>query len=255
MNMDRIKRTLTYIATLQMEPYASAALQAMLAEDLDAYDLAVDFLEADSKAAMPMLVVDLVLDILEDEADAGNGMALNDLGVFWLLGRGGRKDPAKARDYFKKAVLFGSEQALENLGFCALQDHDYETAYNCFVKGALLMQPFAYYQLALMYEAGEYVSQDKVQAFEMFYTLYRNLNEASAAFLGPELCVKLAECFMDGIGTDQDPFLAVDFLDEAWFMLEAEEDPEPNRQSLKKKVSLLKKQGAHLVAQQLKKDA
>lgn len=240
METEALNRILAYIAAKKQEPYASLALSYMLKDEYDPYALAADFLEAKPDEPLDMLECSMVLDILEELSDQGNAMATNDLGAFWKLGRGGVKDEAKAKDLFEKAAFLGSEQALENLGCIALEEKDYRQAFKYLVKGALLMQPVSYFLLAQMYERGYYVQKDEKQAFAMYYELFKSMNEESAQFLGPQLCCKIASMALNGIGTQKDPLLAADFLEDGLELLTVQPADMSNRQ-LKKRMLTMQK--------------
>lgn len=56
--------------------------------------------------------------LLEQGAEMGNNMCLNDLGSYYFNGEGGMTNKGKAFDYYNRAAINGNETAQKNLGLC-----------------------------------------------------------------------------------------------------------------------------------------
>lgn len=105
---------------------------------------------------------------------AGNGdpIAMNNVGVLYLKGRGTREDFTEARRWFQAAAAEGLPGAMHNLGVLYLRGHglapDPAQAAEWFTKAAELGDADAQFYLARLFYRGEGVVQDFPAARQWF---------------------------------------------------------------------------------------
>jgi TPR repeat protein len=155
-------------------------------------------------------------------AEQGHCDAMLDLGALYLDGVGGiQKDFDKAIYWYQKAAEKLHPKAFRCLGY-ALGFHsfkdsfrDYEAAYRYFVKGALLGEENCLYELGDLYAHGWCVEADPNLAAALYKKSYDviggNIENDSYA----DVCRRLGECYLNGVGVETDCQTAKEFLDEA----------------------------------------
>lgn len=99
----------------------------------------------------------------------GNAEAMYELGNNYSIGRGCRKDLAKAKYWLEKAAMNGNDTALYKLAL--LYDHklnDKEDAFGWYLLSAERGNPSAAYHVATLYESGYGTDQNKKEAYEWY---------------------------------------------------------------------------------------
>ena len=117
-------------------------------------------------------------------AEQGYELAQNDLGYYYLIGRGGvPKDERKAVEWCAKAAEQGNAKAQYNLGYCYENgigvSKDGEKAVEWYTKAAEQGNAKARYYLGVCYENGEGVLKNISKAVE-WYTKAANQGNADA---------------------------------------------------------------------------
>lgn len=144
------------------------------------------------------------------EAEAGNPLAMHDLGRMLADGLGRDADQAAAQLWYAKALA--AFQAVEQsagehqrpylqyrigkmfaVGLGTAQDH--QTAAGWFGKAAAANHKYAQYSLAGLYYRGQGVTRDYPQAFHLY--------SCSASQQNPYASYELAKMYRDGIGTQK----------------------------------------------------
>ena len=156
----------------------------------------------------------------EDISRAIRGEAANELGTLYYDGRIGEKSFDKATELYEYAASLGNAHAQENLGYVWYYGRtgkiDYEMAFNCFIKGALNGRPISMYKIGDMYKNGYYVKKDPVQAFNVFNAAQDLMtNDENIYTAWPDVSMRLADCYFEGFGTEQDYAAALTFYQQA----------------------------------------
>jgi hypothetical protein len=112
------------------------------------------------------------LPLLQKAADAGNPIAMNNLGVLYQSGEGVVQDYGRAAEWYLKAADAGNYDAMANLG-CLYRDgksvaQDYGKAREWFQKAADAGNSLAMNSLGVLYLNGNGVAQDYGKAREWF---------------------------------------------------------------------------------------
>ena len=145
------------------------------------------------------------------EAEQGNGFAMQDLGRMLADGLGRDTDMALAQEWYGKALrAFRTEEAsvkekqkpyfqyrigkMYAFGL-GTEQNDEQAAY-WFSQAAALGHKYAQYSLAGLYHCGQGVEQNDMQAFD----LYRSSSDQG----NPYASLELAKMYQDGLGTKQD---------------------------------------------------
>jgi len=163
------------------------------------------------------------LDYFERSAMQGYGDAMLDLGAMYRVGRGVPCDMGKAFYWFNQAAAILHPKAFRCLGY-ALEiplgyrdpvytddQENYKIAFSYFFKGAMLNEQNSIYKIGDMYLTGKYVDIDKNFAFTLYKESYNRIEFIEDDSYA-SVCLRLGECFCEGIGTKQD-------LDEACIFL------------------------------------
>lgn len=176
--------------------------------------IACDMTELVPCGDIPGLVSDFVVSVYLDEIENGNADAMCDLGALYYNGRGVEQSYEKAVEYYTMSAELGCEQAAENLGYCYYYgrsvDIDYKKAYHYFIKGALKGRPVSLCKIGDMYAKGYYVDKDEREAFMLYrqcYMITEQSDSASGCFA--DVCIRLADAFFYGTGTDVNYHLAL----------------------------------------------
>ncbi|KAF9577107.1 hypothetical protein BGW38_007895, partial [Lunasporangiospora selenospora] len=120
----------------------------------------------------------------------------NHLGLLYSNGKGVRKNPAKAMEWFLKASDGGDANASFNLGKLYLKERDYDNAMKRFLKASDSGFPQAACGIGILYEEGYGVEQDYTKAMEW----YIKAND------GGDHCAtyNIGLMYHDGHGVEQD---------------------------------------------------
>jgi TPR repeat protein len=101
-------------------------------------------------------------------AAAGDGRAMNDVGVLYYEGHGVARDYPRAREWYEKGAAAGNAQAMANLGYLYMEGlgvtKDYQQARQWLEKGAAAGNGRAMAFLGYMYRDGLGVTKDYEQA-------------------------------------------------------------------------------------------
>lgn len=175
--------------------------------------IAQDMTKLNSCGDIPESAADFILSVYMDEIENGNADAMCDLGALYYNGRGVEQSYEKAVEYYTMSAELGCAQAAENLGYCYYYgrsvEQDYEKAYHYFIKGALTGQPSSLYKVGDMYAHGYYVEKDENIAFAIYKQCYMMICSSDKTFYRPDVCIRLADAFYTGMGTDVNYRLAL----------------------------------------------
>lgn len=200
---NRRKRILLEL-DVKKSPETVAYLKQHLNDEISSYDLATELVLCDRTRDMPRVLFDYIVDLYKDAIEAENTDAMNDLGALYYDGRGCEQDFTKAVFYYDMAAQLGNQQAQENLGYCYYYGRnlpvDYEKAFNYFALGAFDGRLISLYKIGDMYLNGYYVKKNPYEAFRIYERCIRNDLEPSVA--GP-LFLRLGNCFLNGLGTEE----------------------------------------------------
>ena len=145
------------------------------------------------------------------EAEAGNALAMHDLGRMCADGLGGDADQDAAQEWYAKALqaFHGAEKEARERKRPYLQyrigkmyaaglgaGQDYGTAAGWLSQAAAAGHKYAQYSLAGLYHRGQGVAQDDTEAFRLY--------GCSAEQGNPYADFELAKMYRDGIGTSKD---------------------------------------------------
>lgn len=151
------------------------------------------------------------LSLFRQEADAGNALAMHDLGRMCADGLGRDTDQDAAQEWYAKALkaFHGAEKVAEERRRPYLQyrigkmyaaglgtGQDYGTAARWLAQAAEAGHKYAQYSLAGLYRRGQGVAQDDMQAFLLY--------GRSAEKGNPYAEYELAGMYRDGTGTQRD---------------------------------------------------
>jgi TPR repeat protein len=141
------------------------------ARDESAKNVANDAFEQ-GKLAAGLGQFDKALQAFQRAAGAGDGRAMNDIGVLYYDGHGVAKDYQRAREWYEKAAAAGNGQAMANLGFIYMEGlgvtKDYDQARQWYEKGAAAGNGRAMAYFGFMYEYGYGVPKDYERARQLF---------------------------------------------------------------------------------------
>jgi len=143
---------------------------------------------------------DKALQAFQRAAAAGDGRAMNDIGVLYYDGHGVAKDYQRAREWYEKAAAAGNGQAMANLGAIYMEGHgvtkDYYHARQWYEKGVAAGNGRAMAYLGVMYEDGDGVPKDYERARQLF---------AQGAAAGDGRAMdKMGGLYADGRGVPKD---------------------------------------------------
>lgn len=149
--------------------------------------------------------------LLREEAEAGNALAMHDLGRMCADGLGQDADQDAAQEWYAKALqaFHGAEKEAKEGERLYLQyrigkiyaaglgaEQDYGTAARWLSQAAAAGHKYAQYSLAGLYHRGQGVAQDDTEAFRLY--------GCSAEQGNPYADYELARMYRDGIGTQTD---------------------------------------------------
>ncbi len=169
------------------------------------------WVEADVRRAVTLLL---------EEAEAGNGYAMYDLGRLELLGGQKEPDEESAQEWFERAYqkFIRKENTMEKPGYLRYRigkmhalgygvEQSYEEAAKWYQKAVDEDNPFAAYALGSLYWRGQGVARDSEKAYELFRMAAED-KDAPNAYAAYELG-KMCEA---GIGTEID-----ELKSKAWY--------------------------------------
>jgi len=120
------------------------------------------------------------------EAEQGNVIAQNNLGVCYRIGKGVAKDEKKAFEWYEKAAKQGNAKAQCNLGFCYENGwgvaKDEKKAFEWYEKAAKQGNAKAQCNLGFCYENGWGVAKDEKKALEWYEKSEKDIVIASTNF-------------------------------------------------------------------------
>ncbi len=174
------------------------------------------------------------LDLLTGEADAGNALAMADLGRMCMDGLGREPDPELAREWYAKALdaFLEAEKVAPDRGTqCRIgklyaaglgAGQDYEEAARWLEKSAEAGYKYAQYTLAGLYRDGKGVEQDYAAARELY----------AKAVTFPYAAYELGKLYRDGLGGEADEDRAARYFRQAFlgFQFLADRSPDDKLQ-------------------------
>ena len=169
-------------------------------------------------------------ELLTEEADAGNALAMADLGQMYADGLGREPDPAMAQQWYAKALAAFleaekvapdrvTEYRIGKLYAAGLgTEQDYEEAALWLGKSANAGYKYAQYTLAGLYRDGKGVEQD--------YAAARELYAKASTF--PYAAYELGKFYRDGLGGEVDNDRAARYFHQAFlgFQIMADKSPD-----------------------------
>ena len=173
-------------------------------------------------------------DLLTKEADAGNALAMADLGRMYVDGLGREPDPALAQQWYANALaaFLEAEKAVPDrfteyrigkLYAAGLgTEQDYGEAALWLEKSADAGYKYAQYTLAGLYRDGKGVEQD--------YAAARELYAKASTF--PYAAYELGKLYRDGLGGEADSGRAAQYFRQAFlgFQIMADKSPDDRLQ-------------------------
>lgn len=155
-------------------------------------------------------------------AEAGDTDSMLDLGAMYLLGRGVEKDREKALEWYEKAAEHHGQRACRCIGNLYRYDNlddgtpvptkdpeRLKKAFEWFAIGSDREEENCLYELGDYYRKGLLVDKNEKLAFKLYtkaYKICEALTENHFAFNDSyaDVCLRLAECYHYGQGTDID---------------------------------------------------
>ena len=222
-----------------VEPFNDAAVDAPIGtEEVSSHDrwtrsyrTARQFLYGDEDSPPDFAAA---LDLLTQEADAGNALAMADLGRMYAEGLGGKRDPELAQEWYAKALAAFLETEKATPDRCTQYrigklyaaglgtEQDYGEAARWLEKSADAGYKYAQYTLAGLYRDGNGVDLDYAAARE----LYAN------AVTFPYAAYELGKLYRDGLGCETDEERAAQYFHQAFlgFQIMADRSPDDKLQ-------------------------
>ncbi len=183
------------------------------------YFIAQQLHEADATKQFPQYVSEFLIKVYEDEIANGNADAACDIGSLYYTGRAGEQNYAKALEYYTVAANGGCRQAQENLGYCYYYGRDtevdYKKAFHFFALGAFDGHICSLYKIGDMYRNGYYVEKNEREAYRIYRRCLETMTTESVPFVGADVTVRIADCYFEGIGTEIDYELALEYYQKA----------------------------------------
>ena len=195
------------------------------------YRAARQFMQGDEDSTPDLAAA---LDLLTGEADAGNALAMADLGRMYMDGLGREPDPELAQEWYAKALdAFreaersvpdrGTQYRIGKLYAAGLgTEQDYEEAARWLEKSADAGYKYAQYTLAGLYRDGKGVEQDYAAARELY----------AKAVTFPYAAFELGRLYRDGLGCEADQDRAAQYFRQAFlgFQFMADRSPDDKLQ-------------------------
>lgn len=145
--------------------------------------------------------------------DNGIYLAANNLGSMYYSGLYFDENYLEAAKYYKIAAENGVEVAYGNLGCCFYygKNIDYKKAYEAFVEGAILFDNVeCLFRLGDMYRYGYHVEANEYKAYHLYeraIDIANKTNDLEREYA--EALYRSAECTLNGIGTNIDPYASL----------------------------------------------
>ena len=175
---------------------------------------AIDHDDGVSEDVMPHVV-----DCYEACARKGMPAAIHNLGALYYIGRFVPQSYEMAESLYLEAIEKGCYSGYCNLGYIYYYgrtgEPDYRKAHECFSLGALLNgDGNCYYKLGDMYRSGLYADKNESLAFQMYLRAAHGEQTYLQEYYS-DVCLRLGECFLCGIGTDKNRDGAIHYLNAA----------------------------------------
>ena len=199
--------------------------------DLDAmFNVASYIIWGDRSSPLEPESAELAIRYYVANADAGDTDSMLDLGAMYLEGRGVEKDESKALMWYRKAAERNGRNACRCLGNLYRYDvvddgtpvptadpDRLQKALEWYRLGAERGEENCLYELGDFYRKGMIVERDEAMAFSLYeqaYGICQNLlkDHFSCNDSYADVCLRLAECYHHGIGTQADPEKARRFI-------------------------------------------
>lgn len=153
--------------------------------------------------------------------EAGNLTAALNLGAMYYGGEFIPRDFKKAFEYYTIATesdeISTKIRAFCNLGYCYYYGRDIpvddKKAFNCYMHGAILNDANSLYKIGDMYRYGRFVEKDENLAHEFYKKARQNAYPDEDIYA--DVCQRIGECFLYGIGTEKDALKAFENLSKA----------------------------------------
>ena len=151
----------------------------------------------------------------------GNLNAALNLGSMYYIGEIIPRDYKKAFKYYKLATESEDDEISTDawccLGYCYYYGRDIpvddEQAFNCYMHGVLENDANCLYKLGDMYRYGRFVKKDEKLAFSFYKRAKNFVSKYNYSY--PDVCRRLGECKLYGLGTEKDIIEAVNYLSKA----------------------------------------
>lgn len=126
---------------------------------------------------------------------------------------------AKAFDYYNKSANCNNSQGMANLGYCYKYGRgtkvDEQQAFAWFNRSASLGNYEAMMKIADYHRFGEIVTLDPTKAFNLYLEIFENIDHEDMLYYYPEIFHRLGECYLYGLGTEEDKESAEYYLSQA----------------------------------------
>lgn len=190
--------------------------------NLDAmFNVASYIIWGDRKSVLEPELAERAIRYYVENAKAGDTDSMLDLGAVYLDGRGVEKDPEKALEWYNRAAELGAKKAYRCLGNFYLYDNlndgspvptseedRLKEAYKWYSIGAKYKEENSLFELGDFFRYGICVEQNNRKAFELYMEAYDSITfsvpEAEWSYNDSysDVCLRLAECYHYGIGTE-----------------------------------------------------
>lgn len=211
--MIRMNKELRYALKLLEQRIKEGDFQAM-------YDYASSYLNIFPTEITPAIAKKIVR-CLQKCLEDGDLKAALDLGAMYYSGQFVPRDYKKAIELYEMATKSESDEVKStawcNLGYCYYYGRDIpvndEQAFKCYTRAALMNNPNALYKLGDMYRYGRYVAKDAEIALNYYNNAWDEVEDDSPEYA--DICRRIGECALYGVGMDKDPMWAFKMLREA----------------------------------------
>ena len=219
------------MAKYDMNYYAE--MKAAEEGDLNAmFNVASYIIWGDMTAEPEPEMAELAVKYYMANIEAGDTDSMLDLGAMYLEGRGVPKDEKTALEWYCKAAELGGHNACRCIGnyyhYDEIEDgtpvptadpERLEKALYWYKMGSANEEENCLYELGDFYQYGIIVEKDEEKAFELYWQAYEIIQQIlmhdhySHNDSYSDVCLRLAECFHTGIGTEVDLAKAKFFIE------------------------------------------
>lgn len=163
-----------------------------------------------------------IIEYYEKAIEIGSYRAMLNLGAIYYQGSFVKQDYTKAVELYEMAAESDESEiasiAVTNLGYCHYYGRNipvnYQKAFSCYLKGALKFNNVnCYFKLGDMYKKGLFVEKDEKFAFDFYKLAHENCYTDNDVY--PDILIRLGESYLDGVGVETDPIIALKYLSEA----------------------------------------